>query len=66
MNSIVNSNGIRRMTGFGSAPIKMEGGIADPDEFTFACVCQKCQEKYDKWKAAYEAQQKQLKEKIYE
>jgi len=54
------------MTGFGSAPIKMEGGIADPDEFTFACVCQKCQEKYDKWKAAYEAQQKQLKEKIYE
>ena len=49
------------ISAFGRAPIKMEGGIADPDEFTFACECEKCQEKYRKWKADYEAQQKQLR-----
>ena len=46
---------------YGRAPIKMEGGIADPDEFSFACVCEKCQQKYRDWKAAYEAQQKELR-----
>jgi hypothetical protein len=49
------------MSAFGSAPIKIEGGISNPDEFSFACVCEKCQEKYHKWKAEYEAQQKQLR-----
>jgi len=47
--------------GFGKAPIKMEGGIANPDEFSFACVCEKCQEKYRQWKKLYEEQQKQLR-----
>ena len=51
------------MTKFGDAPIKMEGGIADPDEFTWGCNCKKCQVKYQNWKAAFDAQQKQLKEK---
>jgi hypothetical protein len=49
------------MSAYGRAPIKMEGGITDPDEFSFACVCEKCQQKYRDWKTAYEAQQKQLK-----
>ncbi len=46
---------------YGRAPIKMEGGIADPDEFNFACECEKCQQKYRDWKASYEAQQKKLR-----
>jgi hypothetical protein len=50
------------MNGFGDAPIKMEGGIADPDEFTWECNCKACKVKYQKWKAAFDAQQKQLKE----
>ena len=50
------------MTKFGDAPIKMEGGIADPDEFTWECNCKACKVKYQKWKAAFDAQQKQLKE----
>jgi hypothetical protein len=49
------------ISSYGRAPIKMEDGIANPDEFNFACVCQKCKEKYRAWKAAYEAQQKQLR-----
>ena len=51
------------MNDFGKATIKMEGGIADPDEFTWGCNCEDCQEKYQKWKEAFDAQQKQLKEK---
>ena len=47
--------------GFGMAPIVMEGGIADPDRFTFECNCAECQEKYRDWKAKYEEQQKQLR-----
>ena len=43
---------------FGRAPIKMEGGIADPDEFNWECDCDKCKKKYRKWKAAYEAHQR--------
>ena len=46
---------------YGRAPIKMEGGIADPDEFSFVCECEKCQKNYRKWKKAYEAQQKELR-----
>lgn len=49
------------ISAYGRAPNKMEGGIADPDEFTFACECEKCKKKYEKWKAAYEAQQKELR-----
>jgi hypothetical protein len=44
------------------APIKMEGGIADPDEFRWECNCEACREKYRSWKAEYEAQQKELRE----
>jgi hypothetical protein len=41
---------------FGLAPIKREGGIANPDEFTWECdlsKCDKCREKYLNWKKAY-------------
>ena len=51
------------MTGFGDAPVKREGDIADPDEFTWECDCLKCQAKYAKWKEAFDAQQKQYEEK---
>jgi len=51
------------MNEFGRAPIKMEGGVANPDEFVWECACEKCQAKYAKWKEAFDAQQKQLKEK---
>ena len=51
----------RPISDFGRAPIKMEGGISNPDEWTFNCHCEKCQEKYRDWKAKYEAQQKQLR-----
>jgi hypothetical protein len=51
------------MTGFGQAPIKMEGGISDPDEFTWECNCNDCKAKYQHWKEAFDIQQKQLKEK---
>jgi hypothetical protein len=49
------------MTDFGKAPIKMEGGIADPDEFEWDCICEDCKVKYQKWKEAYDIQQKQLR-----
>jgi hypothetical protein len=42
------------MTKFGDAPIKREGDIVDPDECTWECDCEKCQAKYQKWKAAYD------------
>ena len=38
------------MTDFGRAPIRMEGGIADPDEFTWECNCEDCKVKHQKWK----------------
>jgi hypothetical protein len=38
-------------SGFGLAPIKKEGSIADPDEFTWECACEACALKYQKWKA---------------
>ena len=46
---------------FGRAPIKMEGGIADPDEFNWKCDCPKCEKKYWDWKHDYDAQQKALR-----
>ena len=49
------------MTDWGKAPIKMEGGIADPDEFEWDCICEDCKVKYLKWKEAYDIQQKQLR-----
>jgi hypothetical protein len=49
------------MTDWGKAPIKMEGGIADPDDFVWECTCKDCQVKYQKWKEAYDIQQKQLR-----
>jgi hypothetical protein len=50
------------MKGFGLAPIKMEGGIADPDAFTWECYCEDCRVKYQKWKEAFDTQQKEHKE----
>lgn len=46
---------------FGRAPIKSEGGLADPDEFTWECFCDDCLRKYAAWKEAYDIQQKQLR-----
>ena len=46
-----------------STPIKGEGMIANPDEFEFACNCKKCQDKYRDWKAQYEAEQSQMRER---
>ena len=51
------------MTGFGDAPIKMEGGIADPDGFVWECNCEACQVRYKEWKAAFDKQQKELRER---
>ena len=49
--------------GFGEAPIKMEGGIADPDEFVWECNCEACQVRYTEWKAAFDIEQKELRER---
>ena len=51
------------MIDYGKAPIKMEGGIANPDDFTWECSCEDCKVKYQNWKEAFDIQQKQLKEK---
>lgn len=46
-----------------STPIKGEGMIANPDDFEFACVCTKCQDKYRNWKAQYQEQQSAMRER---
>lgn len=51
------------MKDFGLAPIKMEGGIADPDGFVWECNCEACQIRYTEWKAAFDQQQKELRER---
>lgn len=51
------------MNDYGKAPIRMEGGIADPDEFTWQCNCADYQEKYQTWKEKFDEQQRQIKEK---
>lgn len=52
---------VSRQYDFGRAPIKMEGGVADPDEFTWDCDCDDCKAKYKHWKSAFDIQQKQLR-----
>ena len=49
------------VSAFGRATIKMEGGVADPDEFVWECWCEQCQVKYNKWKAKFQAEQKALR-----
>jgi hypothetical protein len=49
------------MSAFGSAPIKMEGGVSSPDEWTFECQCVECLELRKTWQDMYEVQQKQLR-----
>jgi hypothetical protein len=44
-------------SGFGLAPIKKEGSISDPDEFTWECACEACALKYQKWKELFDIQQ---------
>jgi hypothetical protein len=54
----------KHMTKFGDAPIVREGGIADPDRYTWQCdldKCKKCRDHYADWKAAFDAEQKQLR-----
>jgi len=53
---------MKEMNEFGRAPIRMEGGVANPDEFAWECACEDCQANYAKWKEAFDAQQKQLRE----
>jgi hypothetical protein len=47
--------------GFGPVPIKFEGGIRNPDELTWECDCEKCQEIYKNWKAAFDEEQARFK-----
>ena len=52
------------MFDFGPAPIKMEGGIANPDEFTWECdlsKCEQCKAKYLNWKQKYIEEQDALR-----
>ena len=57
---------IDNLNDFGRAPIKMEGGIANPDEFTFECNCQDCKDRYKEWKEQYIAQQEELRNRFKE
>lgn len=45
------------VNGFAPPPIIREGGIADPDSYTWECWCEKCQERYKNWKAAFDEEQ---------
>ena len=50
------------MIGFGPASLKREGGIANPDEYTWECdldKCDDCRERYLKWKQKYLEQERQ-------
>jgi hypothetical protein len=52
--------------GFGDAPIKREGMVSNPDEFTFECdlrTCAKCAKKYVEWKELYDKEQARFKER---
>ena len=54
------------MTKFGDAPIVREGGIPDPDLYTWQCdldKCEECRELRANWKAEFDAEQKQLRGK---
>ena len=47
-------------SGFGLAPLKREGDIINPDDVTWECdldQCQECRAKYDKWKHRYMKQE---------
>jgi hypothetical protein len=49
---------------FGLAPLKQEGSVADPDEFTWECdldKCERCREKYLNWKQRYAEDQERKK-----
>ena len=49
------------MFGFGLMPVKFEGGIRNPDELLWECDCEKCQERYKEWKAAFDEEQARFK-----
>jgi hypothetical protein len=48
--------------GFGLAPLKREGDMADPDSFVWLCdlnLCEHCRANYQDWKQKFtEAQEK--------
>lgn len=49
-----------KLAGFGLAPVKREGDIANPDEFTWECdlsQCEQCRAKYLDWKSRYDEQE---------
>jgi hypothetical protein len=50
------------MIGFGPVPLKREGAIADPDEYTWECnldECADCRKHYLEWKQKYLEQERQ-------
>ena len=53
-----------KLFGFDPAPIRMEGGIANPDEFTWECdlsKCETCMARYLNWKQKYTEEQDALR-----
>lgn len=51
---------------FGLAPIVREGGIADPDRYTWQCnlaKCKKCRAKYNNWKTLFDEEQEKFRGK---
>lgn len=48
-------------SGFGPVWVKREGGLVNPDELTWECLCEKCQEKYAKWKKDFLEEQARFK-----
>lgn len=53
---------MKKEAGFGLAKIKVEGEIADPDDFEWehdphTDKCEKCTAKYHEWKRQYDAQE---------
>lgn len=48
-------------SGFGPVWVKREGGIINPDELTWECWCEKCQEKYAEWKKDFLEEQARYK-----
>ena len=48
------------LPGFGRAPIKMEGGVADPDECEWDFSDPKELALYKDWKAQFDAEQDRL------
>lgn len=52
--------------GFGAAPIKGEGMMVNPDDMIWECdlrTCAKCAKEYAEWKAHYDKEQAEYRER---